>query len=114
MRSALGSQLVCANKAMKDIVKGFDWRKIAQTGINNGIEWEFSKSADAPWENGLSDAFVKLVKRALPLVVGPNILTFAELQAVFFEVANLLKERPIWMKNNDPNEGTYLCPTIYC
>ena len=27
-----------------------------------------------------------------------------------FEVCNLLNERPIGTKNNDPNEGTYLCP----
>ena len=74
------------------------------------MEWEFSKSADAPWENGLSEAMIRLVKRALPLAVGSNILTFAELQTVFFEIANLMNERPIGIKNNDPNNGTYLCP----
>jgi hypothetical protein len=37
-------------------------------------------------------------------------MTFAELQTVMFEVANYINERPIGLKNNDPNEGSYLCP----
>ena len=110
MRSDLGSQLICASKEMKEILRKFDWRRISQVGSDKGLEWEFSKSADAPWENGLSEALIRLVKKALPLAVGSSILTFAELQTVFFEIANLLNERPIGIKNNDPNNGTYLCP----
>ena len=37
-------------------------------------------------------------------------MKFAELQTVMFEVANYINERPIGLKNNDPNEGSYLCP----
>ena len=58
MRSDLGSQLVCASKELKEIIRGMDWRQTGQTGKNNGMEWEFLKSADAPCENGLSEALV--------------------------------------------------------
>ena len=95
MRSDLGSQLVCADKELKQIIKLFDWRKIGKSGIDSGMEWEVSKSADAPWENGLSEALVKLVKKNVTRVVGSHVLTFSELQTVLFEIANLLNERPI-------------------
>ena len=110
MRSDLGSQLVCADKEMKQIIKQLDWRKIGKSGLDYGMEWEFSKSADAPWENGLSEALVKLVKKDMARIIGSNILTFSELQTVLFEIANLLNERPIGINPTDPEEGTYLCP----
>jgi hypothetical protein len=31
-------------------------------------------------------------------------------QTVLFEVANCINERPIGLKNGDPNDGTYLFP----
>ena len=110
MRSDLGSQLVCADKEMKQIIKQLDWRKIDKSGLDYGMEWEFSKSVDAPWENGLSEALVKLVKKNMARIIGSNILTFSELQKVLFEIANLLNERPIGINPTDPEEGTYLCP----
>jgi len=79
-------------------------------GKDNGMEWEITKSADAPWENGCSEALIKSVKKSLVLAVGQSIMTFSELQTVMFEVANLLNERPIGTKETDPNEGSYLCP----
>ena len=110
MRSDLGSQLVCANKEMKEILNNLNWRKIGNSGRDWGMDWEFSKSADAPWENGLSEALVKLVKKNLSLLVGHHFLTFSELQTILFEIANLLNERPIGIHPTDPEEGTYLCP----
>ena len=69
-----------------------------------------NKSANAPWENGCSEALIKQVKRNLILSNGTNILTFSDLQTILFEVANLLNKRPIGNKTTDPNEGNYLCP----
>ncbi|CAC5408835.1 unnamed protein product [Mytilus coruscus] len=71
---------------------------------------EFTKAADAPWENGCSEALIKSVKKSLSLAIGQSIMTFSELQTVLFEVANILNERPIGTSTSDPNEGTYLCP----
>jgi hypothetical protein len=56
------------------------------------MEWEITKSADAPWENSCSEALIKSVKTCLMLAVGQSIMTFSELQTVMFEVANLLNE----------------------
>lgn len=53
----------------------------------------------------------KSVKRALAYSIGERVLQFGELQTVFFEVANLINERPIGAKPGcDINLGTYLSP----
>ena len=73
------------------------------------MEWEFTP-ADAPWQNGATEALVKSVKKALTIAIGDNVLTFSELQTVCFEAANLVNERPIGRHPTSPEDGTYLCP----
>lgn len=111
MYSDSGSQLVLANKELRDMVDGWDKSKICKFGVTEGMSWSFCKSADAPWENGCSEAMVKLIKRATIRSLGEIILTFSELQTTFFEIANLLNERPIGIKPGcEINLGQYLCP----
>ena len=74
-----------------------------------GFQWEFT-TADAPWQNGVSEALVKSVKRAIAAAIHESILTFSELQTVLFEIANLINERPIGRHPTSPDDGTYLCP----
>ncbi len=84
-------------------------KKILRFGISEGMSWSIFKAADATWDNGCSEAIVKLVKRSSVRYVGEIILTFSKLQTAFFEIANMLNERPIKMKfGNDINMGCYL------
>ena len=77
----------------------------------HGLKWKFTKSSDAPWQNGCCEALIKLVKQALTITIGDSILKFSELQTVLFEAANLLNERPIGRKPGaDPAAGVYLSP----
>ena len=69
-----------------------------------------TKSADAPWENGCSEALIKSVKRCLASSIGTNVLSYSELQTVLFDIADLLNERPIGLQDSNPEEGKYLCP----
>ncbi|KAK4322627.1 hypothetical protein Pmani_006604 [Petrolisthes manimaculis] len=108
MYSDYGSQLKLASKEIGCMNRYHE--KLAQFGNEGGLEWNFTKSADAPWENGCTEAMVKLVKRVMMRVIGDTILTFGELQSVMFEIANILNERPIGMKNGSSNvRGSYLC-----
>ena len=50
------------------------------------------------------------VKRAISVSMGSQILSFSEIQTVFFEAANLVNERPIGRHPNDPDDGVYLSP----
>ena len=79
-------------------------------GKEKGLVWQFTKSADAPWQNGCSESLIRLRKRNLMLSIGSNVLTFSELQTIIFEISNLLNERPIGMKSSNPVKMDYLCP----
>lgn len=104
-----GPQLVAANEELKSVTKGWKWEELKAFGTVEGFQWEFT-TADAPWQNGVSEALVKSVKRAITAAINESILTFSELQTVLFEIANLVNERPIGRHPTSPDDGTYLCP----
>ncbi|XP_068223879.1 uncharacterized protein [Palaemon carinicauda] len=94
-----GTQLTAAEKELRNATEIFK------------IKWIFNASADAPWQNGVSESLIKSVKRSLTIAIGDNILTFSKLQTTLYEIANLLNERPIGIKPGcDPELGRYLCP----
>ncbi|XP_062600981.1 uncharacterized protein LOC134262620 [Saccostrea cucullata] len=110
MISDAGTQLIAAGKELQKVVHTWDWEDIKNFGKARGMDWQTTKSADAPWENGCSESLIRSTKLSLETAIGSAIMTFSELQTVLFEVSNLLNERPIGTKNCDPTEGTYFCP----
>ncbi len=72
-------------------------------------KWVFSP-ADAPWQNGVSEALIKSVKKAITAAIGESVLTFSELLTVCYEAANIVNERPIRRRPTSPDDGDYLCP----
>lgn len=106
-----GTQLVAANKELREIAKSLDLDAISRFGNNDGIKWSFNKSSDAPWLNGACESLIRLVKNGISRSIGDSVLTFSELQTVVYEVANLLNSRPIGIKPGyDLELGVYLCP----
>jgi hypothetical protein len=71
--------------------------------------WSFN-SADAPWQNGSTEALVKTIKRALKTSIGDQVFTYAEFQTIMFEAAQIVNQRPIGRKPATPEEGSYLSP----
>lgn len=67
-------------------------------------------SADATWQNGVSEALIKSVRGAITLAIGESVMTFSELQTVCFEAGNLINERPIGRHPTSPDDESYLCP----
>ena len=104
-----GPQLVAANEELKNVVQGWNQEELKEFGVMAGFKWDFA-SADAPWQNGVSEALVKSMKRAITAAISDHVMTFSELQTVCFEVANLVNERPIGRHRTSPDDGTYLCP----
>ena len=104
-----GTCLVGASNELKSTIKNLGWDEVRSYGIKEGTTWLFSP-ASAPWYNGATEALVKTVKRALNAMMGVNIMTFTEIQTVFFETAQLVNQRPIGRHPSHPNEGPYLCP----
>ena len=104
-----GSQLVSADETL-NIGKELEHdEKIQGYCANSGIEWQFI-SADAPWQNGCSEALVKSAKRAIKHAVGDQVLSYSELQTALFEASELLNERPIGYCPNLPEDDPYLSP----
>ena len=100
--------MVAASEELKKIVPNSDQKSLQEYGFVEAFQWVFS-SADAPWHNGVSEALIKSTKRAITAAIGESILTFFELQTVFYEAANLLNERPIGRHPTSPDDK-YLCP----
>ena len=104
-----GSQLVAANKEMKELVKSLDQEKLELFGAEHMLTWKFTP-ADAPWQNGCSESLIRSAKRAPAASIGDQVCNFSELLTIMFESANLINERPIGRHPTDPNDGSYLCP----
>ena len=86
-----------------------DKNELQSYGPASRTSWHFC-SADAPWQNGATEALVKSVKRALNVVLAGKVCSFAELQTVVYEAAQLVNQRPIGRKPLKPDDGTYLSP----
>jgi len=79
--------------------------------------WHYA-SPGSPWQNGVSEALIRSLKRTLPTIVSPTTqLEIQELQTALYEVAELLNERPIGLGHQgasghdfDSEANTYLCP----
>ena len=104
-----GTQLKAANEELQKVFKTWDLDKLNAFGATKGMQWEFIP-ADAPWQNSISEALVKSVKKAMSIAIGENTLTFSKLQTVCYEAANLVNERPIGKHPTMPEDGFYLCP----
>ena len=63
-----------------------------------------------PLYNGATEALVKTVKRGFSAAIGDQVLSYSELQTVFFEVAQIVNQRPIGTHHEHPEDGAYLCP----
>lgn len=104
-----GSQLVAANKELRQMMSTWNISDILQFGSNQGMTWSFNKAADAPWQNGCSEALIKVIKRSITMSVEDSTLTFGELQTALFGIANLTNERPIGIKpGTDLDLGSYV------
>ena len=94
IRSDPGMQLISARKELKEYFGQIVPDKVKCFSTNQGLKWVVNKSADAPWQNGCTERLIKSVKCCIILTIGINVLTFPELQTVFFECCNIMNERP--------------------
>ena len=109
MISDNGSQLVGAERELREMVKGWDTNKLREFSAEKGMQWKFTTPA-SPHQNGCAEALVKSCKLALKKAIGAQVLTPFEFYTFLLEVANLVNQRPIGRIPNDPDDGSYLCP----
>ena len=104
-----GTQMVGAERALREIIKNWNKEKISDFCANKGTRWQFTTPL-APHQNGCAESLVKTCKKALKHAVGEQKLAPFELYTLFVECANIVNQRPLGRVTNDPNDGGYLCP----
>ena len=55
-------QLVAENEELKNVVQGWNQEELKEFDVMEGFKWDFAP-APAQWQNGVSEASVKSVKR---------------------------------------------------
>ena len=109
MVSDNGTQLVGAERELKEMIKGWSFKELTEFGVKQQMEWKFTTPA-SPHQNGTAESLVKSIKRAIKIAIGEQILSPFEFYTCLMEIANLINQRPIGRMPNDPNDGSYLCP----
>ncbi|XP_068709580.1 uncharacterized protein [Montipora foliosa] len=109
MLSDKGSQLVGAERELREIIGGWDVEQLKEFNAEKGMKWQFA-TPEAPHQNGCAESLVKSTKIALKRATGEQVLTPFEFYTCLLEVANLINQRPIGRIPNDPDDGSYLCP----
>lgn len=104
-----GSQLIGAERELKEHWEKIDRGKLHKNGVENGLTWVFG-SADSPWHQGAVESLVKAAKRAIAYAVGKRRLTVPEFLTVCTEAANLVNERPIGTLPSCDSELNVLTP----
>ena len=111
IQSDQGSQLIAAAKDIAELVANWDWKPIQQWVVSRQIKWTLAP-AEGPHQNGLSEALIRSVKRSIKhKITKNNILSFSQLQTVFYEVANIINSRPIGIiSGSDPEQPSPITP----
>ena len=105
-----GSQLIAAAKDIEAYVSKWDWQPINHWAANQRIKWTVVP-AEGQHQNGLSESLIKSVKRTLKHKIGSQILSFSQLQTIFYEVANIINDRPLGViSGSDPSCPKPLTP----
>lgn len=104
-----GTQFVGAQRELREMIAGWSEDELKDFCAEKRVQWKFI-TPGAPHQNGCAESLVKSAKIAIKKAIGEQVLTPFELLTCFLEVANLMNERPIGRKCNDPDDGSYLSP----
>ena len=90
-----GSQLVAADKELKTAWQKMNFTSIRKECTDHGADWEFSP-ADSPHYQGLTEALIKSVKRAVKVMYSHGMrLSWQEYVTVGHQAANMVNSRPL-------------------
>ena len=104
-----GSQLVGAERELKEAWQRIDRESLQRDSAQNGLTWVFGP-ADSPWHQGAVESLIKAAKRAIHFSVSNQRLSVPEFLTVCCEVSNLLNERPIGVKPSVDSTINVLTP----
>ena len=104
-----GSQLIGAEKELREAWINLDRTHLIRKGAENGLSWTFGP-ADAPWYQGAVEALVKSAKRAFTFAFHGKRFTAAQFLSACYEISNILNERPIGVLPSVDSDISILTP----
>ena len=94
VHSDRGTQLVSAQKPLKDDLPNFDWSTIASSSTLRGTTWRVTP-VGAQWWNGVTESFAKKFKNCFMHLYKNAKLNYGELHCAIKRIANILNNRPV-------------------
>ncbi|XP_037631889.1 uncharacterized protein LOC119491753 [Sebastes umbrosus] len=109
MRSDNGTNLVGAEKEMREAIKGWNQSKISDMLIQKGITWIFNPPAGSHF-GGVWERQIRSVRKILNQTLKQQPLDDECLQTLLCEVEAIINSRPITRVSNDPDDLEALTP----
>lgn len=108
-----GTQIIANRELIKiseqlNMKKRKKEKKTEKFVSSNRFTWSFNRSSVAPWLNRSCESLLKSVKRSMQKAIGNNVLIYAELRTVLFEIASCRCdiEFGVYLSPNDLLLGT--------
>ncbi|KAL2083621.1 hypothetical protein ACEWY4_021394 [Coilia grayii] len=109
IRSDNGTNLVGAEKELRQALTTLDQRKIHQALRKDGVQWSFNPPT-ASHHGGFWERLIRMVRHVLCSVLKQQTLDDEGLNTVFCEVETILNSRPITKVSGDPQDIEALTP----
>ena len=109
IRSDNGTNLVGANRELKQALKELDDDKIHKTLLKEDIKWTFNPPLGAH-HGGTWERLIRIIKKVLRSVLKEQTLDEEGLQTALCEVEAILNDRPLTPMSDDPGDLEALTP----
>ena len=104
----LGSQIVGADRALKEPVENLDAETITRFAASRETEFSFG-TPHFPEGQGAVERLVQEVKKSLKVLINNDTVSFGELDAALAEASYLVNTRPL-QPNPNMGEDGFICP----
>ena len=84
-------------------------RRLTDFAVLHKMRWKFITPL-SPHQGGMYESLIEVIKRALRISTGEQILSWNEMATVFAEVKSILNSRPLTHMSDDPNDPRPLTP----
>ena len=98
-----GTNFIGAEREIKETLNGIDQNRITNFLSQHSIEWKFNPPS-SPWMDGIWEALIKSVKRALRVVIQDRLFTDEMLATLMCEVESI---------SDDVNDCKCLTPSHF-
>ena len=109
LRSDNGTNLVGAERELKEALKGLNQDKIQNAMLQQGIKWNFNPPAGSH-HGGVWERLIRMVRNVLRSVLKQQMLDEEGLQTLMCEVEAILNDRPLTKSSDDPMDLEALTP----